>query len=129
MGCTGLLNERDPIALLGRLWDGDLVAAELALRLAYKKDKLNVLGRLRRERGLAEWAVARLADVPHGVAVAWDLMRDENRGIRVAAADVLWNGVAPELRDRLPSPLHERLALLQRRAMVRRAAVRTGLAR
>jgi hypothetical protein len=89
------------IALLGRLWDGDLAAAELALRLAYKKDKLNVLDRLRRERGLSEWAVAQLADVPRGVAVAWDLMRDESRGIRVAAADVLWHSVAPELRDRL----------------------------
>jgi hypothetical protein len=77
--------------------------AETALRLAYKKDKLAVLAELRKIRSVRVWAVERLAEVPEGLAVALELLHADEPDVRLAAADVVWSLVRPDMADHLLS--------------------------
>ena len=93
------------LALVGQVYDDHdrLRAAETALRLAYKKDKLTVLAKLRDTHTVRIWAVERLADVEGGVSVAWHLLTNNDAEVRLAAADVVWNAIKPEIADDLLS--------------------------
>jgi hypothetical protein len=74
-------------------------AAELALRLAYKKDKLNVLSHFFSDVALKEWASFRLGEVPGGIDEAFRQLRGEDEKVRMGAASVLWAAIIPERRD------------------------------
>jgi hypothetical protein len=78
-------------------------AAETALRLAYKKDKLHVLARLRESRLTSDWSVRQLATIPRGVDAAWELLWAEKPDVRRAAADVVWDQAEAGLADPLLS--------------------------
>jgi hypothetical protein len=79
------------------------LAAETALRLAYKKDKLETLAKLREQRQLRTWAVEQLAEVTGGIDIAWSLLRGDDAELRLAATDVVWRRVEPKLADGLLS--------------------------
>ena len=80
-----------------------ILGAETALRLAYKKDKLAVLAALREVHALRSWTVEQLARIPGGVDEAWSLLWSLDADIRIAAASVIWDAVSPENADRLLS--------------------------
>ena len=84
-------------------------AAATALRLAYKKDKLAVLVKLIEDRRLGVWAVECLAGVPGGIEVAGDLLGAEDADVRLAAAEVVWTHVDPDLADGLLSVYMEHM--------------------
>jgi HEAT repeat protein len=84
-------------------------AAQTALRLANKKDKLAVLTQLRTIRSVRVWAVERLAEIlPDGFGVALELLSADEPDVRLAAADVVWSLVTPDRADRLLSIYMER---------------------
>jgi CAP12/Pycsar effector protein, TIR domain len=93
------------VKLTGQIYDDELqvLGAETALRLAYKKDKLAVLSSLREVHALRRWSVEQLAHVPGAVNEAWKLLWSPNADIRIAAARVVWDAVSPEDADRLLS--------------------------
>jgi hypothetical protein len=93
------------VKLTGQIYDNELqvLGAETALRLAYKKDKLAVLSSLREVHALRRWSVEQLAHVPGAVNEAWKLLWSPNADIRIAAARVVWDAVSPEDADRLLS--------------------------
>jgi Predicted nucleotide-binding protein containing TIR-like domain len=78
-------------------------AAELALRLAYKKDKLDVLATLRESRSVRTWAVEQLAEVEGGLDEASKLLDSDVAELRLAAAKVIWDAVDSERADGLLS--------------------------
>lgn len=78
-------------------------AAATALRLAYKKDKLEVLRTLRENHTVRTWSIERLADVDGGLDEAWELLRSDDAEVRLAAANVIWDAVDPERADALLS--------------------------
>jgi hypothetical protein len=71
-------------------------AAEIALRLAFKKNKLSILARLRETPGLADWSTSRLADVDHGIQEAIPLLTSKDSRVRLAAARIVWDWVSPD---------------------------------
>jgi len=81
--------------------DHRLQAAEIALRLAFKKDKLRVLERLRATPPLAGWSTSRLADTDNGIGDAINLLRSKDSSARLSAASVVWDWVAPNRADAL----------------------------
>lgn len=78
-------------------------AAELGLRLAYKKDKLDVLATLRENRSVRAWAVAELARVEGGLDEALKLLDSDVAEVRLAAAKVVWDAVDSERAEGLLS--------------------------
>jgi hypothetical protein len=93
------------VKLTEQIYDAELqvLGAETALRLAYKKDKLAVLAALREVHALRTWSVEQLAPLPGGVSEAWQLLWSRDADIRVAAAGIVWDAVRPEEADRLLS--------------------------
>jgi HEAT repeats/Predicted nucleotide-binding protein containing TIR-like domain len=80
-----------------------LRAAELAFRLAYKKDKLLVLKRLSADPRTAGWAVARLPEVDDGYEEAWKLLRADRPETRLEATRIFWDAVKPSKTDEVLS--------------------------
>lgn len=80
-------------------------AGQLAVELAFKKDKLEVLRSLRSVPSLRLWAVGRLSELDQeGVDEAWTLAkRDPDGGVRLAASEVVWGAIDPEHHDGLLS--------------------------
>ena len=76
-------------------------AAEIALRLAFKKNKLSVLETLRETPGLAVWSTSRLADIDGGIRDAINLLTSKDASVRLSAARVVWDWVAPDRADDL----------------------------
>jgi hypothetical protein len=93
------------VKLTGQIYDDQLqvLGAETALRLAYKKDKVAVLSSLREVHALRTWSVDQLAHIPGAVNEAWKLLWSPDADIRIAAAGVVWDAVSPEDADRLLS--------------------------
>lgn len=93
------------VELTRQIYDAELqvLGAETALRLAYKKDMLAVLASLREVHALGTWSVEQLAQIPGGVNEAWKLLWSRDAQIRIAAAGVVWDAVSPENADRLLS--------------------------
>jgi hypothetical protein len=93
------------VKLTGQIYDDKLqvLGAETALRLAYKKDKVAVLSSLREVHALRTWSVEQLAHIPGAVNEAWKLLWSPDADIRIAAAGVVWDAVSPEDADRLLS--------------------------
>lgn len=81
--------------------DDRLRAAEIALRLAFRKNKLSVLKRLRETAGLAGWATSRLADIGGGLEDAINLLTSKNGNVRLSAAKVVWDWAPPDRADAL----------------------------
>jgi hypothetical protein len=75
--------------------------AETALRLAYKKDKLQVLRDLGEIHSLRNWSVRRLASVDGGTSEAWQLLWSEHAQVRVEAATVVWDAIDPKNAEAL----------------------------
>jgi hypothetical protein len=93
------------VKLTGQIYDDKLqvLGAETALRLAYKKDKLAVLSSLREVHALRRWSVEQLAHIPGAVNEAWKLLWSRDADLRIAAAGVVLDAVSPEEADRLLS--------------------------
>lgn len=93
------------LRLVGQVYDDDdrRLAAETALRLSFKKHKLDVLAELRENHTVRVWAVERLADVQGGVTVGLKLLLADRPEVRLAAAEVVWGAVPPERADDLLS--------------------------
>jgi hypothetical protein len=89
------------VGLVDRLHSDEmrLRAGAVALRLAYKKDKLAVLRSLRDIRGLKQWAVAQLGGVDDGSVEALSLLKVEDSETRLAAARVVWEGLHADRRE------------------------------
>jgi hypothetical protein len=93
------------VKLTGQIYDEELqvLGAETALRLAYKKDKLAVLSSLREVHALRRWSVEQLAHIPGAVNEAWKLLWSRDTDVRTAAAGVVLDAVSPEDADQLLS--------------------------
>jgi hypothetical protein len=93
------------VKLTGQIYGDELqvLGAETALRLAYKKDKLAVLSSLREVHALRRWSVEQLAHIPGAWDEAWKLLWSQDADIRIAAASVVLDAVSPEGADRLLS--------------------------
>jgi hypothetical protein len=93
------------LALVDEVYGDDAkhCAAETAFRLAYKKDKLDVIRTLTANYTVRSWAVGRLAEVDGGVDEVWKLLRSDEYDVRLAAAKVVWDAVRPEHADALLS--------------------------
>jgi hypothetical protein len=89
------------VTLAGRVYEDDLRrrAASIALRLAYRKDKLDVLKALRETHSLRNWSVERLAEVSGGIDEAWQLLWSDDAEVRLAAATVFWDAIDPKHAD------------------------------
>jgi len=89
------------LQLAGKLYEDKyrLRAAETALRLAYKKDKLNVLRQLREVPALSSWAIGLLADFEHGFDDAVELLRAPDADARLAACGVVWGQIRPDAAE------------------------------
>jgi hypothetical protein len=93
------------VKLTGQIYDAELqvLGAETALRLAYKKNRLAVLSSLRQVQALRTWSVEQLGHITGAVNEAWKLLWSQDGDIRIAAAGVVWDAVSPENADRLLS--------------------------
>jgi hypothetical protein len=89
------------VGMIDRLYDQgeEMRAASLAYRLAYKKDKLRVLRELRDRIRVRDWAIERLAETPGGPEEAIELLRDEDRSVRLKATEVVLQVLRAESRD------------------------------
>lgn len=89
------------VGLIDRLHGDEMRrrAGAVALRLAYKKDKLTVLRALRGIRGLKQWAVTQLGEVDDGFAEALTLLKAEDSETRLAAASVVWEEMHVDQRE------------------------------
>jgi hypothetical protein len=91
------------VTIAETVYDDDLRrrAARLALRLAWKKDKSEVLSQLRAVHGLCAWSIEEMASLPGGIDDVWSLLRSDSAEARIAAAEVVWDFVREDLRSPL----------------------------
>ena len=93
------------VKLTGQIYDDELqvLGAETAIRLAYKKDKLAVLSSLREVHALRRWSVEQLAHIPGALNEAWKLLWSRDADLRMAAAVIVLDAVSPGEAERLLS--------------------------